>query len=108
MPSFWQGLDRLFKTFYVFMNAHSKGVHFSYINQQSGRTLWGEGDRLTPHTPSPSYSSVRGLAKTHLAPAPLGSPPCPLDASLKLMYAGANTPLKAVKQTSSVWLMYTD
>lgn len=66
------------------------------------------GGTLTPHTLSPSYSSVRGLAKTHLTPALLGGPSCPLDASLKLMYAGANMPLKAVKQTSSVWLMYTD
>lgn len=44
----------------------------------------------------------------HLAPALLGGRPCPLDASLKLMYAGANTPLKAVKQMSPVWLMYAD
>jgi len=56
---------------------------------------------------SPSHSSARGLAKTHPA-ALLGGPPCSLDASLNLMYASANTPLKAVKQTSSVWLMYTD
>lgn len=74
-------------------------VHFSCMNH-----LGGGADSNTPV--SPSCSPVRGLAEAH--PALLGAPPRLLDASLKLMYAAANMPLKAVKQMRPVWLMHAD